>query len=59
MSTALTRHGPYRVTDTHKGYVFSVENLLTHEIKKIHGDLFQFYSDKSLNITEEILNQFA
>jgi hypothetical protein len=55
----LAWHGPYRVTDTHKGYVFSVENLLTNEIKEIHGDRIQFYSDNNLNITEEILNQLA
>ena len=51
--------GPYRITNTHKGYVFSVENLLTKQVKQIHGDRIQFYSDKSLNVTEEILNQFA
>ena len=55
----LKWHGPYRITNTHKGYVFSVENLLTKQVKQIHGDRIQFYSDKSLNVTEEILNQFA
>jgi len=26
------------------GYVFSVENLLTKEVKQIHGDRVQFFS---------------
>ena len=39
--------------------VFSVENLLTHMIHEVHGDRIQFYCDRNLNVTEEILNQFA
>ena len=52
-------HGPYKIVDLHDNYTFSVENLLTHEIHKVHGNRIQFYSDDRLNITEEILNQFA
>ena len=56
---SLTWHGPYRITDVHKNYIFSVENWLTNKVTEVHGDRIQFYNDKSLNITEEIKNQFA
>ena len=55
----FTWNGPYRIVDVFKSYVFSVENLLTHMIHEVHGDRIQFYCDRNLNITEEILNQFA
>ena len=55
----FTWHGPYRIVDLHNGYVFSVENLITHETHQVHGDRIQFYCDNQLNINEDILNQFA
>ena len=33
---SLTWHGPYRITDIHNNYIFSVENLLT-----IHGQVMR------------------
>ena len=50
-------HGPYRVVEVHASYVFTVENLLTGEQQKIHGDRVQFYCDKKLNITDDIIQQ--
>jgi len=45
-------HGPYRIVDTHRSYVFTVENLLTGETQEVHGGRIQFYCDKLLNVTD-------
>jgi len=55
----FTWHGPYRIVDLLNGYVFSVENLITHETHQVHGDRIQFYCDNQFNNNEDILNQFA
>ena len=48
----------YRIVDLHRSYVFTVENLLTGETQEVHGDRIQFYCDKFLNVTDELLKQF-
>jgi hypothetical protein len=51
--------GPYRITNTEDHYIFEVENILDSSKKWIHGDRIRYYSDRSLNLTEEIRQQFA
>ena len=36
-----------------------MENIIDSSKKWVHGDRIRFYSDQSLNITEEIRQQFA
>jgi hypothetical protein len=55
----LKWRGPYRIVDSEDNYIFEVENILDSTKKWVHGDRVRFYSDKSLNLTEEIRQQFA
>jgi hypothetical protein len=55
----LKWRGPYRIVGTEDHYIFEVENILDSTKKWVHGDRVRFYSDKGLNLTEEIRQQFA
>ncbi len=51
--------GPYRVTRAVSDYVFECENLLSQKHSIIHGNRLKFYSDSSLNVTEDLLDTIA
>jgi hypothetical protein len=46
--------GPRRVPCVESVYVFSVENLLTKELKAANATRLRFYRDRTLNITAEL-----
>jgi transposase InsO family protein len=51
--------GPYRIVESVNDYIFKVEHLITHETRDTHVTRMKFYCDKSLNVTEDLLNQIA
>jgi hypothetical protein len=51
--------GPFRISNTDNYFIFEVENILDSSKKWIHGDRIRYYADRSLNVTEEIRQQFA
>jgi len=55
----LVWKGPFRITDTLNGYIFELENIINRERRVVHGDRIRYYTDKQLNVTERIKDQFA
>ena len=51
--------GPCRITAVLSDYIFTVEDLITKKTSDFHASRLRFYSDSSLNITEDILAQVA
>jgi len=51
--------GPCRITAVLSDYIFTVEDLITKKTCDFHASRLRFYSDSSLNITEDILAQVA
>ena len=51
--------GPCRITKVISAYVFEVENLVTRATSDVHACRMRFYSDSSLNITEDLIAQIA
>ena len=56
---AFKWHGPARIVKIVSDFVSSVENLVTKDISDIHAQRLRFYSDESLNLTDELLTQIA
>eukprot|EP00474_Spongospora_subterranea_P007852 CRZ08310.1 hypothetical protein [Spongospora subterranea] len=51
--------GPHCITAVISDHIFRVQHLVTKSISDIHAIRLRFYSDASLNITEELLEQVA
>ena len=51
--------GQFKITDTLNGYIFELENIINRERRVVHGDRIRYYTDKQLNVTERIKDQFA
>ena len=46
--------GPFRVVATISAKVYTIEHLLTGQTRDVHSTRLRFYSDKSLNVTQEL-----
>ncbi|KAE8879159.1 hypothetical protein PF003_g36780 [Phytophthora fragariae] len=51
--------GPAQVTKAVSAWIFAVKNLLTGDEREVHASRLKFYSDVTLNVTEELLHQIA
>ena len=51
--------GLFRIADTLNDYIFELENIINRERRVVHGDRIRYYTDKQLNVTERIQDQFA
>ena len=38
--------------------LITVKNLITGDKQEIHGDRLQFYCDRQLNVTDELIKQY-
>ena len=55
----LKWRGPYRIMHSARGYVFTVEDLVSGDQKEVHGDRVRFYDDRFLHVTEEMKYQLT
>lgn len=51
--------GPYRVLKAESEFVFTVENLITHDAQSVHANRLKLYADSSLEMTETSLDPSA
>ena len=51
--------GPKRITSVLSGWVFETEDILNGKKELVHASRIKFFSEKDLEITEEIKNQIA
>ena len=52
-----TKLGPYLVTGTDSDWVFQIKHLANDKVIRAHAERLEFYSDKSLNVSEELREQ--
>ena len=55
----LKWRGPYRILQSARGYVFTLEDLISGDQKSVHGDRVRFYDDRFLHVTEEMKSQLS
>jgi Chromo (CHRromatin Organisation MOdifier) domain len=51
--------GPKRVHKVLSNWEFEIEDLITKKIERIHASHLKFFSERDLEITEEMRNQIA
>ena len=51
--------GPRRITEVLNNWVYEVEDLVTKRKEKVHAERLKFYSERDLEVTEELRNQIA
>jgi len=50
--------GPWRVVSAENQHVFSVQNIISGEVRDVHVARLRFYSDKELEVTTELKDVF-
>ncbi|ETV73878.1 hypothetical protein H257_11536 [Aphanomyces astaci] len=51
--------GPAVVTKVASNWVYDIENLLTHDFRRVHASRLKFYADCDLDVTSELLTHVA
>jgi hypothetical protein len=51
--------GPFQIIAVKSDYIFTIKNLISEKTSDCHCSRLRFYCDSDLNVTEEILKQFA
>ncbi|OWZ04248.1 Chromodomain protein [Phytophthora megakarya] len=51
--------GPAQVTSAVSAWIFIVKNLITGDEREVHASRLKFYSDQTLDVTEELLAHIA
>ena len=51
--------GPYQIISTVNEYVYRIKHIITNKILEAHAVRMRFYSDASLDITEELKKHVA
>ena len=57
--TAVAWEGPARILDDDDGIVFSVENLATGDVRRMHARHLKLYADSELHVTQQLIDYAA